>query len=490
MFKLKLVSAFEAKLLNSYPLTKKFISYIPPSILEKLSEIKAYEMYKLAKENVPAYKKFLRQKKPKSIIEVPQTDKKNYISKFNYEDRCQDGKFPKKGNVDESSGSSGTPTNWIRGVEEEDLLFKAAKFEFYYTFNAHKIDYITLSAWSSGPWATGVKFCELLEHYTLVKNTTPDIKNIIKSLKTFGKKYNYIIGGYPPFLKQLFDARGVKWKDYNINIITGGESTPIEWKEHIRHKLRDNAIIISSYGASDLDIGIGFETPFSEFIRVLTKKDPKLNKELFKTDFNPMLFQFNPLMHYIENTNKKDFTVTTLDPTVASPKVKYNIHDEGGKVTYSHMLKVLKKEKPKELKKFLKKNKTLKLPFLYVLSRCDGTISLDGANIYPEQIEIAIDSNQKTAKETNRFMMQKRYKKNEDVEFNIFIELKAKIKPTKELEKTFKNTIRKGLIKLNKDYKESYEKNKKLAPNIKFYQYNKNDIFKKQNKRIKNKYIL
>ena len=77
---------------------------------------------------------------------------------------------------------------------------------------------------------------------------------------------------------------------------------------------------------------------------------------------------------------------------------------------------------------FLKKNKTLKLPFLYVLSRCDGTISLDGANIYPEQIEAAIDSSIKTERTTNRFMMQKRYKKNQEVEFNIFVELKPKIK--------------------------------------------------------------
>ena len=487
---LNTLSKFEHELLESYTLSKQLITNAPPGLLEKISKIKASQIQKLAKSKVPAYKKFLKNKKHSSIEDVPYTDKNNYIKKFPYEARCLGGKFPTKGNIDESSGSSGVPTNWIRAVSEEDLLFKAAKFEFYYTFNADKINYITLSAWSSGPWATGVKFCEIIERYTLVKNTTPDIDNIIRSLKTFGKKYDYIIGGYPPFLKQLFDTPSVKWKDYKINIITGGESIPLEWKANIRKKLNDKATIISSYGASDIDIGIGFETPFSEFIREQAKLHPEINKELFKTDFNPMVFQYNPLTHYIENTKKHEYSITILDPNVASPKVKYNIHDKGGKITYKDAIKVLNKHNKQAVKKFLKKNKTLKLPFLYVIGRSDGTVSVDGANVYPEQIQIAIDSNPTTSKTTNRFMVKKVYEKNQQATFKILIEAKK----GKEINKTLKNNYEKVILKklmiLNKDFKESYLKNHSLKPKVEIYKYNSNKDFQAQKNRIKNKYIL
>jgi phenylacetate-CoA ligase len=487
---LNTISRFEHDLLDNYPLSKQLITNIHPEILEKLSKIKAYQIYKLAKRKVPAYKKFLKNKKLSSIEDIPYTDKKNYIKKFPYELRCLNGKFPKTGNIDESSGSSGVPTNWIRSVEEEDLLFKAAKFEFNYTFKADKINYITLSAWSSGPWATGVKFCEIIERYTLVKNTTPDIKNIIRSLKTFGNKYNYIIGGYPPFLKQLFDTPSIKWKDYKINIITGGESIPLEWKDNIKKKLNKNSKIISSYGASDIDIGIGFETPFSEFVREQAKQNPKLNKELFKAEFNPMVFQYNPLTHYIENTKKHEYSVTILDPCVASPKVKYNVHDKGGKISYKNIIKILKKYNKPAVKKFLKKNKTLKLPFLYVIGRSDGTVSVDGANVYPEQIGAAIESNPTTSKTTNRFMIKKEYCKNQKVTFKILIETKRGKEINNTLKKTYERTILKKLMELNRDFKESYLKNKSLKPKIEIYKYNSNKDFKASKNKIKNKYII
>tara|TARA_Y100000310_G_C20648126_1_gene797820 strand:- start:66 stop:1535 length:1470 start_codon:yes stop_codon:yes gene_type:complete len=487
---LKTISKFEHQLLDNYTISKSLVTYLPSEVLELISKKKAFQIYNLAKTKVPAYKKFLKRKEHKKIEEVPETNKKNYIKKYSYKQRCIEGKYPKYGNIDESSGSSGIPTNWIRSVEEEDLLFKAAKFEFYYAFKANKINYITLSAWSSGPWATGVKFCELLERYTLVKNTTPDINNIIRSMKTFGKEQNYIIGGYPPFLKLLFDNKSIKWKDFNVNIITGGESVPLEWKETIRKRLKDSAKIVSSYGASDIDIGIGFETPFSEFVRTLAKTNPRLNKELFKTDFNPMIFQYNPLIHYIENTKNQNYLITVLDPDAASPKVKYNLHDKGGKISYKTLIKTLKKYNKKELKHFLRKNQTLNLPFLFVMGRSDGTISLDGANIYPEQIQAAIESNPTTSKSLHRFMIHKEYLKNEEVRFEIQIELRSRIKKSQELKTLFEKTILKKLQKLNRDYKESYQKNKTLKPKVTLYTYNTNKHFKAQKNKIKNKYII
>ena len=493
LFPFRLVNNVEKRLLDNYWLSKVFIENGSSELLKEISKQKAFQIYKKALKNVPAYKKFIKGRKFDSIENVPLTNKKNYVKKYSYESRCVDNKFPKKGIIEESSGSSGKPTNWIREVGEAELLYKAAKFEFYYTFNADKKNYIVLSGWSSGPWATGLKFCELMEQYMLVKNTTADIDNNIRTLKQLGTKYNYLIAGYPPFLKNLFDCRDMNWKKYKIDIITGGESTSLEWKRYIRKQLGNpNAKIISSYGASDIDIGIGFETPFSEFIRELTDNNQVLNKDLFGTNQNPILFQYNPLMHYIENTKKGEFSVTLLDPDVASPKVKYNLHDRGGTITYKEIIEVLKKYEKEKLQRFLRKNKTLKLPFLFVCGRKDGTISIGGNNIYPQQVEEAIHAS-KYASKVNRFMIGTSHDNNFNVKFDVHVELKKGVKKSK-LKPFLEKIILKKLLEENLEFKEYYKNHKNnqvyLRPKVCLYDFDKGKMFKKQNKSIKYKYIL
>ncbi|MBS3162503.1 hypothetical protein J4467_01135 [Candidatus Woesearchaeota archaeon] len=488
------ISFFERILLNNYPLSKFVIENSSPNLLDSISKFKSLMIHRLAQRNVPAYKKFTKDKKYSDIQKVPVTDKENYIKMFSYESRCIDNKFPKTGNIEESSGSSGLPTNWIHSLSEEDLLFKAAKFEFFYTFNSQNKDYVVLSAWSSGPWATGLKFCEIVEHYCLVKNTTADPENILRTLNQLGKKHNYLIAGYPPFLKNLFDKTEVKWKDYKIDIITGGESTSLQWKDYVRKKLQNpNSRIISSYGASDIDIGVGFETSFSEFIRKLALNNQKLNHELFHTSENAILFQYNPLAHYIENTKKNDFSITVLDPSTIAPKIKYNLHDFGGRISYNEMVSILKKYEPKIIKEFLQKNKTLKLPFLYVAGRVDGTISIGGNNIYPEQINIALQKSS-YADKINRFMLSRSQNGNQDVSFEIHIELKKNITPSNQIKAELEKAILNELLNVNLEYKEYYhnhkENQKSLQPHVKLYLFDQNPIFKNQDSAIKNKYIL
>ncbi len=490
---LSLLEFNDSIILNNYSLTKFLIENLNSNLLEKISRIKAYRIYKFSQANVPAYKKFTKYKSYKDIKDVPITDKNNYIKKFSYEDRCVDGKFPKEGNIEESSGSSGIPTNWIRSIDEESLLFKMARFECFYIFNAHKKNYITLSGWSSGPWATGLKFCEILEHYSLVKNTTADPDNIIRTLRQLGKNYNYLIAGYPPFLKNLFDKTELNWKDYKIDIITGGESSSIEWKKYLQKKLGKDSIIISSYGASDIDIGVGFETPISELFRDICLNNPKLNHELFHTSQNAILFQYNPLSHYIENTPDNDFSITVLDPSTSSPKVKYNLHDFGGKISYNEMLSTIQKYEPKKLKEFLKKNKTLKLPFLYIAGRVDGTISIGGNNIYPEQISIAFNKSS-YADKVNRFMLSSTNDSNLNTFFEIHTELKQGIKPNETMKEELEKSILNELLKTNLEYTEYYHNHKEnqkcLEPHVKFYLFDENPLFKQQDSSIKNKYIL
>ncbi|HIH15723.1 MAG TPA: hypothetical protein HA360_01555 [Nanoarchaeota archaeon] len=484
----------EKQFLKSYDITRLTLEHIPPSLLEALSRKKALAMHYYALRHVPAYKKYIHGRVFSDVKNVPETDKKNYVQKYSYEDRCLEGNFPSLGNIEESSGSSGKATNWIRAIDEEDLLFKVAKFEFFYSYEAQKKNYIVLSAWSSGPWATGLKFCEIIQHYTLVKNTTADIDNIIRSLKQLGSKHTYLIAGYPPFLKILFDRKDIRWKDYTIDVLTGGESNSLEWKRYIRKKLgNQKAIIISSYGASDIDIGIGFETPFSEFIRELSYTNPELNKELFGVHENPILFQYNPLMHYIENTPKKDFTITLLDPSVYSPKIKYNLHDRGGSISYESLLRIVEGHEKNKLKAFLQKNKTLKLPFLFVVGRVDGTISIGGNNIYPEQIGIAIQ-NSPVGTKVNRFMLASHIDTRQNANFHVYVELKKGVEKNTKIKTVLEKAILDVLLKKNLEYSEYYHNHKAnqkcLEPHVFLYAFDQEKMFKNQDGKIKNQYIL
>ena len=113
-------------------------------------------------------------------------------------------------------------------------------------------------------------------------------------------------------------------------MITGGEGFVIGWREQIKKQLNPESRIFSAYGASDLDIGIAFETPLTIFIRTQLIENKELREKLGKSGRYPMIFQYNPLAHYIanfENNNHiEEFHITPLDPSVAAPKIKYNIH--------------------------------------------------------------------------------------------------------------------------------------------------------------------
>ena len=498
-------------MMNDFKKAKFLVTKSNPDVLEEISKKKMLDIFKYAAKNVPGYKDFLIKNKIdvtkiNSIEDyhkiVPQTNKVNYIKKYTYEERCLNGLLPFKGNIDESSGSSGNPTNWIRSLKEEDMLFKAAKFEFNYVFDTDNKDYIVLSAWSTGPWATGVKFCEIIEHYCLVKNTDTDVGNIIKTLKTFGKNYNYIIAGYPPFIKHMLDEgrKKINWKDYNIDVVTGGEGIILEWVDYVKQNLKKGAKIISSYGASDIDIGIGFETSFSQLIRRLASKNKKLRTALFgHHDKLPMFFQYNPTMHYITNyinkEGKQEYQISLLDKNVVSPKIKYNLHDEGGVIKFNEILKILEKHEPRFAKKIKNKDNfkdviykdILKLPFLYVVGRSDGTVSLDGANVYPHQIEMCIHSHPKLIKSTQSFRIGVDFDKKENINFNIRIHLNKGVKVNETLKKLYYKTILYKLMDINSDFKESYlNDSSTINPRIHLHEHD-HEIFNIG--KIKNKYI-
>ena len=132
----------------------------------------------------------------------------------------------------------------------------------------------------------------------------------------------------------------------------------------------------------------------------------------------------------------------------------------------------------------------LRLPFLWVNGRSDGTVSIDGANVYPSQIDIALHSSKELLAKTSSFKMKIEQKKRKNFRFSVLIELKNGVKGGKNLARMYHTIILKNLLSLNRDYKASYIGNKKSAdPRIVLHDYNCGP-FKRISEQIKNKYIV
>lgn len=484
--------------MSNYHMTYNFLKSVDPELLEAISEKKVMKVFKDSVKHIPAYEDFLnvhgiKAKDIKNIRMfnsiVPITDKKNYVFKYSLIDRTRDKTLPKESLIVESSGSSTKlPTNWFRTLEEERHIRKDVEFESKYLFGGK--NYIVLSTWSLGAWTTSLSFCYYFERLGVVKNIGPDVKQIIQTLKMMGPEFDYIIAGYPPFVKHLIDVGGLNWKKYNINLIVGGEGFIPGWRKYMKSKLKRGAKIISAYGASDLETGLAVETPLSQYLRELFVKSPKKVQEVFGTDELPLFFQYNPLRFYINNIPEtKEFHTTVLTKGHVGCKVKYNVKDLGGKVKYNEMIDIMSnhfKEFPKKFKKELKEN-SIKLPFLWVAGRSDSVISLDGVNMFPQQIEMALLGDKKVYDQIQSFQTSKVFNHDGGHHFQISVELQEGLKPNKKLANEVKETIKKNLSKISKafrlglkDFPACYE------PYIKLYEFRTGPF---DNGKIKNKYL-
>src|SRR3989344_3851021 len=99
----------------------------PESFWRHEGEKKALTLFHHAAKRVPAYADFLKKNHIKSeqvrsiadFQNVPITTKKNYISEYPLEARSWDGALSRHKIIAVSSGTSGEPKFWPRGLHEE-----------------------------------------------------------------------------------------------------------------------------------------------------------------------------------------------------------------------------------------------------------------------------------------------------------------------------------------------------------------------------------
>jgi len=367
----------------------------PGRSLESLSPHAAMRSALRARDWVPAYSEYLDshgwRDEPRLPIgdrvrRLPITDKDSYVRAYPTAERCVGGTIPlQHTQIDESSGSSGVPYNWVRGKDElEDMHREMAHFS-RWIFGQ---PLITINSFSMGAWATGVNVGEALRQVGMVKSTGPDIDKILGTLEFFGSGYRYLLTGYPPFLKHLVEAgleHGFDWSAYQVAAIVGGEAISEEMRAFIEHHIRP---VYSGYGASDVAMGIAAETPLTVWLRKRAHSDCGLRENLLGDQQHlPMLFQYNPLDHYVE-TNDEGELIFTVSRPLLSPRIRYNLHDLGGTIPFDSVCALLR-ESGLEAEAGHRLHQW-RWPLLYVAGRSDSTVSYMGANLYPADVERAI----------------------------------------------------------------------------------------------------
>jgi phenylacetate-CoA ligase len=329
------------------------------------------------------------------VAQLPITTKATYVDRWSLAERCTGGRLPSTGcQLDESAGSSGRPYTWARGRAELADVERSLALIARHLLPDDGAPIVTLNAFSMGAWATGTTVSAALTRIGTVKSCGPDVDKVLGALQLLGPDPTYVVCGYPPFLRTLLDeaaARGIDLSRYRMHGFVGGEGMT----EAARSRLERVLVRAwSAYGASDLDIGVAAETPLSVWLRQQAAVDPDLAVALFgRADRLPMVFQYDPLDYHVEvvassaGSTAVARLVVTVNRQVLSPRVRYDVGDEGGTIDHDRAMAVCRAV---GLDPGAAEADPFRLPLLFVHGRADQTLSFMGANLYPEDVAVGL----------------------------------------------------------------------------------------------------
>jgi phenylacetate-CoA ligase len=454
---------------------------------------RAQKQFVRAKKKVPAYRSFLNIKKKStlslekwrpSFADIPVMDKENYVQLYDMEARCVNGKIANRGVIiDESSGSSGTATNWVRGSFERKQNATMIAFGIQNLFGSGPL--FIINAFAMGSWATGINISMSCVEFSKLKSPGPDKIKIENTLKHFGTTHQYVIMGYPPFLKMLVEQSEINWYAYNVSLVCGGESM----SENMRDYLLAKGIhkVYSSFGASDLELNIAAENDFTISLRRLIRSSEALQQQLLKfTGALPMIFQYHPADFIIESSPEDELIITICRPGYLSPKIRYNIHDRGHVITLKELYLIMDMLKI-DRKELL--SPAIDLPLLFHYGRADMTVSFFGSNISPADIQEVIFLLPTLSQIVNSFHLTAHEDEEGSKKLEVSFELVKGVLVEETMRADFEKSFYITLEKINQDFREAsrmaMEEDQKT---IRFFEFGEGP-FANNDSRIKCKYI-
>ncbi|GIH03798.1 phenylacetate--CoA ligase [Rhizocola hellebori] len=411
---------------------------------------------------VPAYAQFLREHgiDPASVVteqdfrRLPLTDKDSYYRRYRLPELCRGGRLDGCDMVAVSSGSSGAPTIWPRTVLDE--LDIARRFEqvFDQGFGAATRSTLAVVCFPLGTWVGGLFTAACVRHLaakgypiTVVApgNNKAEILRVLPELAPHFDQT--VLLGYPPFVKDVIDSgisQGLAWSQYSMRMVFAGEVFSEQWRDLVAQRAGiDDPVrhTASLYGTADAGV-LGNETPLSVSIRRFLAGRPDLSRELFGDARLPTLVQYDPASRFFEQ----------LDGTLlfsgdnGIPLIRYHIADEGGVIGCGEMLEFCGRNG------FQPQFSTPDLPFVYVFGRSLFTVSLFGANIYPENVTVALEQSPISDWVTGKFVLQTP----EDADRNTYLHIVVEAAPGQDAGEDravlIAEAVRRELVRLNSEF--------------------------------------
>jgi phenylacetate-CoA ligase len=454
--------------------------------LEWIARMRCYAVFYKASKRCPAYSQFLdasgfdRTAKWK-LEHLPVMTKENYVKTFSIEERCYEGRIPAPGTViDESSGSSGVPNNWVRSRQERDDVKRILQLNYDIIYNDAQC--VLLNCFALGPWATGMNVSMSLVDVGILKSIGPDAQKLENTLSVFGPKYRYLIFGYPPFIKSWLDNTTLDLTGFKMDAVVGGEGMSEALRTYLTGYFQT---VVSSYGASDLEINIGVETELTIALRKLCLDNPELSQTLFGQANPPMLFQYNAADYVIESNAEGELLFSILRLDAAAPKLRYNLRDLGGAYTNSALTKKLA-DSGVEIARLAKRQSAF--PILYVFGRGDLSVPFYGSKVFPTDLEQIINQEPELSGAINSFQI--RSVENADLQKTLVIHLermrnsKAALPPDERLTEI----VFEGLRRVNQDFREVTRMFDTSCISVEVHDH-ETGVFAGRDIRIKNKYI-
>ncbi|WP_309133219.1 phenylacetate--CoA ligase family protein [Brevibacterium sp.] len=469
--------------------------------LEPFAKLNAWMICQQASLDVPAYQDYLARTgftfRWWDLESYTPTSKDEFVRRYSEEHRCWGGRIERIGTVvDESSGSSGTPFNWMRSKRELDTVHKNVAG--YVTMLFGNADLFCINAFSMGAWATGTNTGLAMAKVAMVKNTGPDLDKIIDTMRHFGPGHTYLVSAYPPFLKHLadrLDAESGAWADYRINGFVGGEAMTEGLRDYLEKRFDR---VYSGYGASDLTIGMAGESDLSVVIRRALAHDLDFRARVLGSDESriPMVFQYNPLETYLETTAEGELVVTINSAAVMSPRLRYNIGDEATLIDFPTMVELTRAhpELARQCSRAFSGN-GMKLPFVLLFGRSDSTISYMGANIYPLDIENGLYRDNSQAHLIESFRIELREVADFEERPTLHIQLRDEAPHMSEAEREqLARAIRQGVLdhlcSVSRDFAQSMQEDPTTAQiQIEIHPH-ATGPFAEANAKIKNVYLV
>ncbi|MGB4800459.1 MAG: hypothetical protein WBP03_02995 [Candidatus Saccharimonadales bacterium] len=455
-----------------------------------LGHIKAVRLYRFAARRVPAYRDYVSKNphhgpivsmKSASLGDVPEMDKATYIKQYNLLDKVIDGELPTAGVMfDESSGSSGKPTSWVRGKKERRMTRRIMQVSFQHLIGEGKP--IILNTFSMGAWATGFNTSSCLLEVGRVKSIGPDKVKVVDTLLELGPDFEYVILGYPPFLRLLTEETSLDWSQYKISAVYGGEGMSESMREYL---LGYYSRVVGSYGASDLEINVAHESDFTIALRKALCDDSALRDDVlqFNKGIVPMVFQYNPYDYLFETNKKGELLVTICRLYNLSPRIRYNIHDLGHAIDFYRLKEILQRHKRGDILALVE----LDFGVLFYYGRSDLSVDYNGAVVGPEEVRQIIENNDKFRSKVNTFRLISYEDSESRKHLLIAIEMQSRETLSSSQADTLLALIVSELQANNLDFASAH-RTSQLKPEIQVYPY-ASGIFDAEHAKLKNDYI-